>query len=119
MWFCRPIWACRIKIGSSRADPSVQWFCQDNHHRARWTKLRLNWHELKILNKVSPLKIFQVTKSLFQFLNSIKHGFDEWFAYQADPLLSSRQAVAKLGSMIHGMCLDVSPSFCLVLELWM
>ena len=50
--------------------------------------------QVKILNKVSPLKIFQITKSLFQFLNSIKNGFDEWFAYQADPLLSSRQAVA-------------------------
>ena len=50
--------------------------------------------QVKILNKVSSLKIFQITKSLFQFLNSIKNGFDEWFAYQADPLLSSRQAVA-------------------------
>jgi hypothetical protein len=50
--------------------------------------------QVKILNKVSPLKIFQITKSLFQFLNSIKNGFDEWFVYQADPLLSSRQAVA-------------------------
>ena len=101
LWFCRPIspiWACRIKIGSSREDPSVQWFCQDNHHRARWTKLRLNW--LWLFSRWRSSTKFPLWRSF----KSPSHYFNSWIQLKMalmNGLLIKRTPCFQAGRLLH------------------
>lgn len=66
----------RTRIASSRADPSVQWFCQEKRLRARLTKPRLGNYQTMInsagIDLETTLKLFSILLEAPMMANGIE-----------------------------------------------